>query len=495
MNSVLPARRFKLAVLAGLFASGLLAQEPSGAAPVEAEDLARLQATLETQRQEIERLEVQARESEERLQALRSALSGGTAAPERHASATDVTGFARVSRTASTPPPDSPATPATPPPQCSIWSPPSSQAGAPQAILHISDSVCFRFGAEIQSNYEALQDANGEGYSQNFYLRRVRFMLLGILGHGVTTFLDMDGGTLLGSAGQTGVKNVNTGFRLVDAFAQWAFAGRAMALQAGLFLVPSVRQVLTKNWEFMSLDVADWVYQEQTALTENVVRDYGIGLNGAVLDDRLSYRFGVFDGYRSASGAAVPPLGAPAGSRNPPRIAGRLMYDFFEPEQAYSYNGTFLGPNKVASVAFVGDGQGPYRAFGGDAFFQWPVGPGSAVTAEADFLHYDGNGFVYQIGGVPTPLPEQQTFFTNAGWSFLNYKVQPFIRYETLAYPDPVNLPKEQSRVGGGVNYYVLGFNFKLTGFYERVMPKVQPTTAALKDTNRFVLQLQGFFY
>ena len=54
------------------------------------------------------------------------------------------------------------------------------------------------------------------------------------------------------------------------------------------------------------------------------------------------------------------------------------MYDFFEPEHAYAYNGTFLGPNKVASVAFVGDGQGDYKAFGGDAFFQWPVGPGLA---------------------------------------------------------------------------------------------------------------------
>ena len=34
-----------------------------------------------------------------------------------------------------------------------------------------------------------------------------------------------------------------------------------------------------------------------------------------------------------------------------------------------------------------------------------------------------------------------------------------------------------------------------ITGFYERIVPKVQATTATLKDTNRFVLQLQGWFF
>ena len=121
--------------------------------------------------------------------------------------------------------------------------------------------------------------------------------------------------------------------------------------------------------------------------------------------------------------------------------------------------------------------------------------PGSSVTWEADYLHYDANHFVYQISGVPTLLPEQQTFFTNTRYSLFGYKLQPFVRYETLTYAQPATIGKEQSRIGGGANYYVLGFNFKITGYYRRIINKVQPTTAAIKDLNRFVLQLQGFFY
>ena len=64
-----------------------------------------------------------------------------------------------------------------------------------------------------------------------------------------------------------------------------------------------------------------------------------------------------------------------------------------------------------------------------------------------------------------------------------------------LTYAQPATIGKEQSRIGGGANYYVLGFNFKITGYYQRIINKVQPTTAAIKDLNRFVLQLQGFFY
>jgi len=56
------------------------------------------------------------------------------------------------------------------------------------------------------------------------------------------------------------------------------------------------------------------------------------------------------------------------------------------------------------------------------------------------------------------------------------------------------NLAKEQTRYGGGLNYYVYGQNFKMTAYYERIVPKVMPTTAQIKDLNRFVVQWQGSF-
>jgi hypothetical protein len=40
----------------------------------------------------------------------------------------------------------------------------------------------------------------------------------------------------------------------------------------------------------------------------------------------------------------------------------------------------------------------------------------------------------------------------------------------------------------------VFGQNFKIVGYYERIMPKVQPATALIKDFNRFVMEWQGSF-
>ena len=197
MNSVLATRGFTLAVFAGVLASGLLAQEPSATPPLAAEDLEGLRSALETQRHEIEALERQAKESEVRLQALRDALRGPASESEPRTESAGAPGFERVSRTQPRPASVASQVPAPPPSQ-----------DAPQAILRISDSVYFRFGLQIQPTYEALQDPDGGGYSQNFYLRRARFLLLGSLGHGVSVFMQTDA-PRLGYSGVTGVKNIN----------------------------------------------------------------------------------------------------------------------------------------------------------------------------------------------------------------------------------------------------------------------------------------------
>lgn len=363
--------------------------------------------------------------------------------------------------------------------------------GIPPIILRVNDTVYFRFGLLLQPTLDLTQDPNSQGYSQNFYLRRARFLMLGYLGSALQTFFQTDD-PRVGNAGVTGAKNINTGFTVIDALVQWAFAGDSARLMAGLFLVPNVRQQLTFASHLLSLDTATWCLQEGAPLTENAGRDYGIGINGYLLDGRLNYRTGIFSGNRLGTTPEEPPLGPAAGSRNAIRVAGRAMYDFFDRERTYlgyAYYGTFLGQRKILAVGVVGDGQGDYRAYGGDIFFDWPVGKGDGVTFETDYKHYDGH-----VRYAAT-LPEQETLFTNAGYFFAAAKVQPFFRFETLDYASPANQAKETERVGGGLNYYVLWENFKITAAYERIIPKLQPTTAAIKDTNRFVLQFQGYAF
>jgi hypothetical protein len=110
------------------------------------------------------------------------------------------------------------------------------------------------------------------------------------------------------------------------------------------------------------------------------------------------------------------------------------------------------------------------------------------VTFEADYLHYSGWGKFYSAS-----IPEQESLFVNAGWYFGAIKLQPFARYEILRYAAAANKAGDQTRWGGGFNYYVMGQNLKITPYYERNIPKVQPATARQKDSNRFAVQLQFF--
>ena len=369
----------------------------------------------------------------------------------------------------------------------------TAPAGPPLAILKFGDNS-IRFGTVLQATYDATQDVNSEGYSQNFYMRRVRFYMLGKLGkkvgegvNEVEFFFQVDNPRAGNAAPPTGAKNNgSTGFLVQDAYGQWAFGCNAIALQAGLWIVPTIRQVHTSVVTFLGLDLPTWGLQQNTLLGWNGGRDYGVGFNGYLLDDHFSYRTGVFSGMRQPSVNQTAPLGPKANARNSPLFAGRFMYDFFDAEKGYTYQGTYRGTKKVAAVAAVVQVQGSFEAFGGDAFVSWPIGP-DAVTAEADYLHYSGWGKFYSA------VPEQDTLYMDAGYLFGAIQLEPFVRYEFLNFASPVNHAKEQSRVGGGFNYYVMGQSFKITPYYERVMPKVEPGTAKIKDFNRFVVQIQTY--
>jgi hypothetical protein len=359
----------------------------------------------------------------------------------------------------------------------------------PWAVLKIADNVMFRFGSVIQPTYEALQDQVSTGYSQNFYLRRVRFNVTANLPENISIFFQTDD-PRVGNSGATGQKNINTGFQVQDAWAQWGFLGKAAALQGGLFLVPADRQILTSVTTFLALDLPTWPNQQGTILEETGGRDYGVGLNGALLDEHLTYRTGVFEGYRQ------PAVAPAAGARNSLMFAGRVQYDVFDTEYVYSYPGTSLGKKKYLAFAGWWQAQNNYKGYGGDVFWDWPVLDGDAVTMEADYMHYDGHNQVFNDNGTNNTLPEQYSVYTNAGYYFCHFKIQPFVRYEFLKYTDDiVNAEKAQQRFGGGFNYYVYGQNFKIVPYYERVIPKPEPTAPkVLEDFNRFVLEIQGSF-
>jgi len=365
-----------------------------------------------------------------------------------------------------------------------------------QVVVKVNDVVNFRFGIQLQAWADWLQDPNSEGYSQNFLIRRIRFILAGQLAKNLSIFYQTDE-PRAGNAGADGNKNIcsgpattcpNTGFETQDAYAEWKLAGDAFMLDGGLYLVPTSRNGLTSTQSFLSYDIGTWALQGNGIEKGNGGRDYGFGTKGYLVDDHLEYRFAAFDGNRNPSTPQEKPLGNAAGSRNSFRLAGRVQYDFFDTEKGYVYPGTYRGTKNVLAIGGWGDGQGDYKAYGGDIFFDSPLVGKDALTAELDYNHFDG--------GTKNPtLLKQNDVFANVGWYFDVCKVQPFFVYQKLNQTDDSKPPGDQERIGGGLNWYISGLNLKLSTLYERVIPKNQPVTARTKDFNHFSIQLQALYF
>src|SRR5215471_2800951 len=370
-------------------------------------------------------------------------------------------------------------------------------AATAQVVVKVNDNVNFRFGLQLQAWADWLQDANSEGYSQNLFIRRIRAQVLGTFAPGVMVFYQTDN-PRLGNAGTDGNKIVSTGFQTQDAVAVWKMCGDMLMLYGGLYLVPSNRNDLTSTASFLSYDIGTWAIQGNTVMKGTGGRDYGFGLAGWLADDHLEYRFGAFQGNRNPTAAQPAPLGPEAGSRNSYRMAGRIMWDFFDTEKTpfmYTYAGTNRGTKKILAIGGWGDGQGTYRAWGGDFIVDMPVVGKDAVTFEFDYNHFEGGTDFPSLGQGAVNGSKQNNIFTNAGWYFDAIKLQPYIVYQKLDFSDDINKPRNQQRYGGGLNWYIYGQNLKLSVLYERIVPKTQPATAITKDTNHFSVQLQALYF
>ncbi len=322
----------------------------------------------------------------------------------------------------------------------------------------------IKFGLLLQGWGDWTQDAASGGYAENLFLRRARFLMGGQIAPDVTFFLETDNPNL-GKA----PKSLGSGFIIQDAFMEWKPADE-FSLDAGLILIPLCRNCLQSATTLVSMDYGSFSFLNSAPTQSSVGRDTGFQAKGYLLDQKLEYRFGVFQGIREA------------GSRNSFRTAGRLQYEFLEPEVGPFYTGTYLGKKKVLAVGVGYDSQQDYKATSGDVFFDHPVGEDGSVTARFDYIRWDG-------GTTLATLPKQNDSFAEVGYYFKPVKLMPFLRYEKQSFSNAVDESKNQSRYQAGVGYYPYGYNFNIKAGYTRISPEVG------NKTNEFTIQFQFLYF
>jgi len=335
-----------------------------------------------------------------------------------------------------------------------------------------NEDVSVKFGIEAQFWADWSQDATApsagpQGYQQNFYLRRARFMMGGDIGENISFFFQTDDPKL----GIT-PKNLATGFIIQDAFIQYKLSDY-FQLAGGEMIVPSSRQALQSTLSYYSIDISSVSTVNNTALQETALRDMGFQGRGYFFDGRLQYRGGIFEGERDSNG------------RNALRPALYLQYDFFDREKEYSYAGTALGRRKILAIDVGGDKQSGYRSETANIANDTPVRGGDEAGFNLQYLHFDGRQKFIAI-------PDQNNFLAEAAYYFHKLKAQPFARFETQHFVAAVNNVKDVNRAGGGLNYYTRGQNLKWTVQILRALPQ---NGSPVRPSNEFTLQIQAFYF
>ncbi len=342
-----------------------------------------------------------------------------------------------------------------------------------QAIIKVSDTINVKFGMLLQAwaDEQQIATATGgtNGYAQNLFIRRVRFLMGGQVAKNVSFFMDTENANLGKSP-----KGLGTGFQLLDAYGSWDIAPE-FAIQGGLILIPLCRDCNSSAAALLGLDYGLWSFQESAPTQSSIGRDTGFQLKGLLLDKHLEYRIGAYSGFRQAN------------AKNSFRYAGRLQYNVFDVEVAQFYTTQYFATKKILAIGAGFDTQSTYNSFAGDIMLNLPVGKKNAFTFQGDFIRYDGSTFFTAAG-----IRKQNVFFAEAGFYICELKLEPFAVYQFQDYLNASDKVLNKRAYQAGLSFYPYGnnLNFKLAWTY-REFPH-DPNT---HKTNEFTLQMQVFYF
>lgn len=352
-----------------------------------------------------------------------------------------------------------------------------------QSPLQIkTDNSSIKFGFLFQPQYESLGSPTKDGDSQNFFLRRTRFLMAGTLGSDFEFFFETDSANM-GKSDATGAKT-GAGMNVQDAVITWK-ADDAFKIDTGLILIPFAHNSDQSAASLLSWDYFSYSFNQSGPIGANVGRDLGVQFRGLVAK-KFEYRLGVFQGKRAASATADPLVQ----SRNAMRFAGRLQYNIFDAETGMFYAGTYGGAKKILSFGVGYDKQDDYTGTAYDVFFDWPLANKDVVTVQVNHVQYEGKTWI--------ALPKQDGTSAEAGYRFSNLKFSPIVRWEKKTFDIHTASNLDETRTGVGLAFWLKGHNANVKAFYNQIKPENVVVGSAMTTQHSYHqvnIQLQYFIF
>ena len=244
----------------------------------------------------------------------------------------------------------------------------------------------------------------------------------------------------------------NETVRVIDAAAQFSFAGGTHNVWVGRFLPPSDRANLygpyyASNWGVYQDGVQDGYPFE----TEG--RDDGIMYWGQY--DKVKFSVGAFDVAGLTTGDSDVLL------------ATRVQMDFWDKEDGYYLNGTYYGDKDLLAVGVAAQTADAGDAYSVDFLLEKKLGNSGVLTIESEYAMYDG------LGGYGTPVgggyEKQDGFYVLGAYLFPGAagpgKFQILGKYGQAKFDfGPIDL--DQDTIEVDLNYLIKQFNARISLYY-----------------------------
>jgi hypothetical protein len=363
--------------------------------------------------------------------------------------------------------------PPAPPPEAAP--PPAAPTGG---LKIAGTNATAKIGFLLQPAFEALGGGAVNNFTNNLYVRRVRLMVGMTLGEEFELFAETDTPNLFYVNQATGAKTAPI-VGIQDAFMTWKPMDE-FKIDAGFFLVPFSHNSLQGATTLYSLEYFRYSFAQSARIGNVAGRDAGIQFRGLVAK-MLEYRLGILQGQRVGPDAANNKVGG----RNAPRIMARVQLNLLDPETGYFYAGTYGGSKKVLSIGGGFDHQDDYNAFAGDVFLDLPFGT-DVLTAQVNFIHYDGKTWLGGMGGVP----KQNDLMAEAGYRIGAAKLSPILRFDW----QKVSGGNTTTTFGGGLAFWYMNHNANLKAFYLNTKADV-PGVTGEKSVHQINVQTQFFVF
>lgn len=228
----------------------------------------------------------------------------------------------------------------------------SSSVGAAPFVTGPDHSLDVHVLMQLHGRFAQGEASDGQSWSKDIFLRRVRLLLTGTMFRRFSFFVDTEQPNW-GRGGNWAVAPF-----LSDAFGSIMIAD-ALVVDVGMMLLPISRHGYSSAASLNALDFHLGMLRYVPGSHKNL-RDAGIQLRGRVAGGRFTYRAGVFNGSQGhalqadASGAAIQDRqGRAVLASNPrdwPRFAGHVRWAFLGQEKGYFANGMTFSDRPTVSV-------------------------------------------------------------------------------------------------------------------------------------------------